>query len=96
MIVVGKKDDSFFISGGNKIETSEVEKLQNYLSKLSKMDMAELKAYYKERRRACKEHNSKGAGIGFIEMARKASKPIEFSFQKVDEKYSFFTINIII
>jgi hypothetical protein len=96
MIVVGKKDDLFFICGGNKISTDEVEKLGNYLTKLAMMNKEELKMYYKERRRANREHNSKGAGIGFIEMARKASKPIEFSFQKIDEEYSFFTINIII
>jgi hypothetical protein len=96
MIVVGKMDNCFFISGGNKIATEEVEKLENYLSELSKMNKGELKTYYKERRRASREHNSKGAGIGFIEMARKASKPIEYNFQKIDEQYSFFTINIII
>lgn len=96
MVVVGKKEGLYFISGGNKIANSEVEKLENYLTRLAKMNKGELKIYYKERRRADREHNSKGAGIGFIEMARKASRPIEFNFQKIDEKHSFFTIKICI
>jgi len=60
------------------------------------MDKDELKIYYKERRRADREGDSKGAGIGFIEMARKSSQPLEFSFQKIDDKHSFFTIKITI
>ncbi len=96
VVVVGKKDGVFFISGGNRIEREKQGKLEEYLTKLAAMDKDELKVYYKERRRAGKEDDSKGAGIGFIEMARKSSKPLEFNFQKIDTKYSFFTINISI
>lgn len=96
IVVIGKKDGLFFISGGNKIENEKVQKLEENLSKLTSMDKDELKAYYKERRRADKEHDSKGAGIGFIEMARKSSRPIEYSFKHIDENHSFFTIKISI
>ncbi|MFK5892402.1 MAG: SiaB family protein kinase [Pseudomonadota bacterium] len=96
IVVIGKKDDFFFISGGNKIKTDKIAKLSNYLTKLASMDKDELKTYYKERRRAEKENDSKGAGIGFIEMARKSSRPLEFSFQKIDDGHSFFTIKISI
>jgi len=96
IVVIGKKDDLFFISGGNKIEKSKKEQLETHLSKLALMDKDELKVYYKERRRAAKEGDSKGAGIGFIEMARKSSRPLEFSFQEIDENSTFFTIKISI
>lgn len=96
IVVVGKKDDIYFISGGNKIPNNKVEKLENTLSKLISMDKDELKAFYKERRRAAREGDSKGAGIGFIEMARKSTKPIEYNFIPIDSEYSFFTIKISI
>ena len=96
IVVVGKKDDLFFISGGNRIETGNCVKLEKYLTKLSRMDKGELKVFYKERRRAERAEGSKGAGIGFIEMARKSSTALEFSFRKIDDKYSFFTIKITI
>ena len=96
IVVIGKKDDYFFISGGNKINTNKVEKLKSNLDKLTKMNKDELKIYYKEKRRASKEDDSKGAGIGFIEMARKSTKPIEYSFEEIDSEYSFFTIKISI
>jgi len=96
IVVIGKKEGVFFISGGNKIQNDKVEKLDTNLSKLALMDKDALKTYYKEKRRASKEADSKGAGIGFIEMARKSSKPIEYTFKKIDEEYSFFTIKISI
>jgi Family of unknown function (DUF6272) len=96
IVVVGKKDGLFFISGGNRIESEKQNMLEEYLTKLATMDKAELKIYYKKRRRAEKTADSKGAGIGFIEMARKSSKPLEFSFQPIDEKHTFFTIKISI
>jgi Family of unknown function (DUF6272) len=96
IVVVGKQDGLFFISGGNKIENEKEQKLKIYLTQLASMNKDELKELYKEKRRAENEIGSKGAGIGFIEMARKSTKPIEFSFQKIDERYSFFTIKISI
>jgi hypothetical protein len=96
IIVIGKKEGHFYIIGGNKIAAEKQEKLESYLQQLSKMNKDELKIFYKEKRRAERVDGSKGAGIGFIEMARKSSQPIEFNFQKVDEIHSFFTIKITI
>jgi len=96
IIVIGKKDGAFFISGGNKMKAINQEKLECHLNKLSLMDKEQLKKYYKERRRAGSEDDSKGAGIGFIEMARKSSQPLEYNFQKIDDEHTFFTIKITI
>ena len=38
------------------------------------------------------EEGSKGAGLGFMEIARRASKPIEFDFTDVDGDYAFFAL----
>ena len=62
------------------------------------MDKDELKKYYKKQRREeAKEENSKGAGLGFIEMARRASSPIEYDILPAAEqgKY-FFVVNVVI
>ncbi|MCU7834586.1 MAG: SiaB family protein kinase [gamma proteobacterium symbiont of Taylorina sp.] len=96
IIVIGKKDGHFYIIGGNKIETEKQQTLESYLEQLAAMNKDELKVFYKKRRRAERSGDSKGAGIGFIEMARKSSQPLEFNFQKVDDIHSFFTIKITI
>ncbi len=92
IIVVGKNEEKYFIIGGNKIKTSKVTVLEENLTELVAMDKDELKAFYKKRRKSNTSEDSKGAGIGFIEMARKASEPLVFSFEKVDDEYSFFSI----
>jgi len=92
IIVVGEYEDKHFIVGGNKIRNSKVPVLEQNLRELVAMDKDELKVFYKQRRKSNTSEDSKGAGIGFIEMARKASEPLEFSFEKIDDDYSFFSI----
>ncbi len=60
------------------------------------MSKDELKEYYKAQRRKSPEEGSKGAGLGFIDMAKKASEPIEFDFKPIDEKVSFFSLKTVI
>jgi len=94
IVVVGKSDDKFFVTGGNKITNEKVEKLRNNLTQLQQMNKEELKQFYKQKRKEGPDEHSKGAGLGFIEMARKSSEPIEFNFEKIDEESSFFTVEI--
>ncbi len=96
IITVGYKSGSYFVGSGNMIRNNVSEKLNLKLSKLQKMNRDEIKAYYKERRKAEPDRESKGAGLGFIEMAKKASKPIEFSIRAIDGEFSFFSIKLII
>ena len=95
-IAVGCEDAGYFVLTGNLIKHAKVERLRGKLNKLRGMDKEELKRYYKEQRRKEREEGSKGAGLGFIEMARKASKPIEFDFVEVDEAHSFFSVKVVI
>jgi len=60
------------------------------------MNKDELKQFYKKKRKEEPKSSSKGAGIGFIEMARKSSEPIKFNFEKLTNDSSFFTIEIIV
>jgi hypothetical protein len=60
------------------------------------MSKDELKALYKEQLRAAPEEGSKGAGLGFMEIARRASKPIEFDFTEIDANYVFFALKATI
>lgn len=94
-ITVGLENGRFFVVCGNRIDNEHVEKLRGKLLTVQKMNKDELKQYYKEQRRADPDSDSKGAGLGFIEMARKASEPIEFAFRQLDDKYSFFTLKTV-
>lgn len=95
-ITVGYKDNHFFVFCGNRIENQKVEKLRHKLTIIQKMNKEELKEYYKEQRRVTPDSDSRGAGLGFIEMSRKVSQTIEFDFFKLDEQHSYFSIKAVI
>ncbi len=96
VLIVGKEEDHFYIISGNYIQEGQEIALQEKLTKIRSMDKEELKQYYKQQRRLQADEASKGAGLGFIEMARKATQPIEFDISSVEDGYSFFVVKAVI
>lgn len=96
ILAVGYHNDHYFVVCGNLIENKKVEQLKEKLTRLQGMDKEALKRYYREQRKKNPAIDSKGAGLGFIDMAKKSSKPIEFAFKPIDEKLSFFSLKTVI
>lgn len=97
IVAVGLQSSRYVVLCGNKVEIEKKDILDRYLKKLLDMDKEQLKEYYKEKRRnQSLSSDSKGAGLGFIEIARKSSQPFEYELRTVDENYAFFTIKTYI
>jgi hypothetical protein len=64
----------------NPVATDDVEGLRNKLEPLRSMSVEQIKQAYKDSLRAETPEESKGAGLGFLTMARDASAPLEFAF----------------
>lgn len=96
VLVIGQEDENFYVYCGNKIYNDDIEKIQKRIDEISGLNAEELKALYKKRRKGEIEEGSKGAGLGLIEMARKSGRPIESSFKKIDDKFSFFSIRVLV
>ena len=91
LIVIGKDSNGkFYICCGNMILKDDIERLRTNLEDIQKMNKDELKKAYKERLKNGPDEYSKGAGIGFLEIARKATEPISFDFQDTGKCNSFF------
>lgn len=95
-ITVGHERDKFFIVCSNTVDAADVPLLKERLEVLKTLDKEGLKAYYKEKLREEPEAQSKGATIGLIEIARRASEPIEFDFEEIDKNSSFFCLKAYI
>ncbi|MEW5772248.1 MAG: SiaB family protein kinase [Thermodesulfobacteriota bacterium] len=95
MVVVGKKGERFYVISGNYIAREDAARIAAILDRLRGMGREELKAFYKEQRRREPEAGSKGAGLGLIETARKASE-ISYELADVDDEHSFLSINAVI
>ena len=96
IVVIGKINDRFFIRSGNLLRTKDINQLETKLQSVIGLDKETLKLKYKEKIREEISPGSLGAGLGLIEMARKASLPVEYGFHTVDDNYSFYTLNVIL
>lgn len=96
IVSIGKLDSGYFIWSGNIIENCDKQVLQEKLERLTALDKTELKKLYKDKLRQQVDPDSIGAGIGLIDIARKASFPIEYSIKELDDRFSFFQIKVIV
>lgn len=96
ILTIGKEGNDYVVCAGNLVERADVERLRAKLTRIRDMSKDELKVLYKEQLRAEPEEGSKGAGLGFVEIARRASKPIEFDFTDIDANYAFFALKATI
>ncbi len=96
VLTVGRSNDAFFVACGNKVRQQDVERLRQKLSEIQRLEKSEIRARYKETLRGGTPEGSKGAGVGFFEIARQASGGIEFDFAQIDESFSFFTLKAYI
>ena len=90
MVTIGSENGRFFIVCANVVLADDEPRLRERLERLQKMDKDEIKAYYKEQLREAPDERSRGATIGLIEIARRASEPIEFDFDRINDESFFF------
>ena len=76
---------------GNIVSTKDKIFLQNKINELNRMGETELKRLYKATLREGTFSEKGGAGLGLIEVARKASKPMIAKFDKLGNDRHFFT-----
>jgi hypothetical protein len=58
------------------------------------LDKDGLKDLYKEIIKNTTISDKGGAGLGFVDMARKSGEKLEFSFPEMNADYSFFCIKV--
>lgn len=92
ILTIGEEGGDYVVYAGNLVARKDVNRLRERLIKIQSMSKDELRALHKEKLRAEPEEGSKGAGLGFMEIARRASRPIEFDFTDVDDNYAFFSL----
>ncbi len=97
VFILGVNQKDYFIQSGNAIKNEDIENIKARIDHLNVLDKQELRQYYRSQMKADNSSpNSKGAGIGLIEIARRASSPIEYSFVPFGDGLSFFTMFITI
>ena len=96
VLTVGRAEDEYFVACGNLITNADAKRLGDDLAHIRNLDREGLKALYKETLKGETPEGSKGAGVGFIEIARRAKRGFEFDFHAVDDDRCFFTLKAFI
>ena len=92
VLTVGKTDEKYFVACSNLIAKSDVGRLEENLRAIRNMSSTELKALYKETLRGDTPEHSKGAGVGFIDIARRALYGFEFDFAEINDNHAYFCL----
>jgi hypothetical protein len=96
IVSIGQEEDHFFIWSGNIMENNDAASLQAKLNAVFGASKEELKKMYKEQLKREFEPGQTGAGVGIIDIAKRASQPLEFSIETLDETYSLFELKVIV
>lgn len=96
IIVVSREEENYLVSSGNVVRRADGEALLERLEGLRGLDKAALKALYREQLRRELPPGARGAGLGLIDMARRAHAPLRYTLSPDAEGYAFFSLQVVI
>lgn len=96
-VVVGRDENGrYVVSAGNIVEAGDGKALAARVAELAAMDKAALKSAYKDQlRKPRTEGESSGAGLGLIDMARRAVEPLTCSLRELGDGRAFFSLRVV-
>lgn len=94
LFMIKKQNDEYSIMTGNYMVRENVEPMKKRLDTINAMDSLQLKTYYKEVLNNGEMSSKGGGGLGMIDIARKSGKKLEYRFDNVDDKLTFFSLNV--
>lgn len=92
IFLIGKEKESYVISSGNYMYAENVDGLKSKLDEINSLDKDGLKQLYKEIIKGGSLSEKGGAGLGFIDMARKSGNKLIYNFEKLDDTLAFFSL----
>lgn len=84
----------FSLTASNQVTEIQKERLTTRLNKFNSLGTDELKLLWKELVRTSSGPDSKGGGIGFVEIIRKTGSPLRFSFTEAGNGIYNFILEI--
>jgi hypothetical protein len=94
IFLIGKEANRYSIMSGNPVQKTNVPKLKKNLEQINGLDKDGLKELYKEIIKNTTISEKGGAGLGFVDMARKSGGKLEFEFPEMNNEYCFFCLKV--
>lgn len=97
VMVIGFSDQKqkYYVNSSNEIVFEDKEKVSKKLDYINSLEKDELRKYLREKLRSAEDKHDRGAGVGFIEMAKRSSEKLEYGFEEIDGKLYFHILTYI-
>ncbi len=96
LFLIGEAEKHYTLLSSNKILNANIPKIKNRIDEVNSLDAAGLKQLYKQVRLGSSFSKVGGAGIGFIDMARKSGHKLMYKFQEITPEFSTFSLLITV
>lgn len=97
IFLIGRNDQSTYrIITGNYILNENVDAFKERIDKINDFSKEELKEYYIATLNNAEYSGKGGGGLGMIDIARKSGHKIGYTFNEIDEQFSFFSLIITV
>ncbi len=91
IIIISHSEEAYSIVTGNLIRTEKVGRVRGKLDSINAMSREELTAAYKKQIQEGSISESGGAGLGFIDVAKKSGNKIDYRFLELSDELPGFT-----
>jgi len=93
-IFLGIQDEKYIINAGNVVQNQTINELRNRLEQINQLNKTELKALYADIINKELLSDVEGAGLGLITIALKTENDIKYTFNYINDQYSYFEMKI--
>lgn len=92
IIIVSHSDEEYTVVTGNLVRAEKAVKLKARLDAINNMDRVQLSAAYRDQITNGTINANGGAGLGFIDIAKKSGNKIDYRFISLDEELPGFVL----
>jgi len=96
IFMIGKREDQYVITSGNAVKQEDVPDMTVKLERINGLDKQGLKELYKSILQTTEISSKGGAGLGFVDMAKKSGHPLGYEFEDIDDEFAFFSLHTTI
>lgn len=96
LFMIDSLEDGYRIMTANFIPTEKVESLKAWIELINSLSREDLKKKYNEILQNNTFSSKGGGGLGFLDIAVRTGKKMDYTFEAVNEQFSFFTFQITI
>ena len=90
IFMISNNDNQFTITTGNVMSNQNIDSITDMIDRFNALGPDEIKDEYKKMIKESRLSEKGGAGLGLIDIVKKTGNKIEYHFDKLNDKTSFF------